>query len=124
MTIVQRIEGDFIDLASQAPVTAPGYIDAAVSQIDGRFGQGYAKQHPELIAAYMQTVTLDLGTALIAGAIEELAAATERQATVLKYLGTGDAASTMGAIEFLATRLSESIEGAAHIVAETVLGDR
>jgi hypothetical protein len=57
----RRIKGDFIELASQVPLTASDYIAAAVSQIDGHLEEGYAREHPELIAAYMQTVTLVLG---------------------------------------------------------------
>jgi hypothetical protein len=35
------------------------YLDAAVAKIDGRFGRGYASEHPELIAAFMQTCAIE-----------------------------------------------------------------
>lgn len=44
-------------------------------------------------------------------ALFAIAIAIDNLATQVKYLGTGDAASTMGAIEFLATHLGEKLEG-------------
>lgn len=49
-----------------------------------------------------------------AEATETLAKATDRCATHLKYLGVGDAATTMGAIEFLAV----SVEKVATAISE------
>lgn len=46
------------------------YMHRAIESIDGQFGKGYAKDHPELIGAFMQ------------------AAATDYQGTIIaKYLG-------------------------------------
>ncbi len=56
----------------------------------------------------------------IANQTGALAAANERQATWLKYLGNGDAASTMGAIEHLAVHLGEKIETAGTYIAEAL----
>ena len=39
--------------------TADEYMNKAVISIDNKFGDGYAKSHPELIAAFMQTSALD-----------------------------------------------------------------
>lgn len=47
------------------------------------------------------------GDYAIAAALLEVAEQQGRVATALKYLGTGDAASTMGAIEFLAVAVRE-----------------
>jgi hypothetical protein len=44
-----------IDETDQAQ-TALDYMSQAIADIDGLLGKGYAKEHPELIAAYMQTV--------------------------------------------------------------------
>ena len=45
------------------------------------FGVGYAKAHPELLAAYMRTAAVDLMTATLAeqigGAVERIASAIE-----------------------------------------------
>jgi len=51
-------------------MTAHDYMRSAVTDIDGLFGAGYAKLHPELVAAYMQTAAADFGAAIIARAIE------------------------------------------------------
>ena len=39
----------------QAYFTAHDYLMHAIHDIDEQLGKGYAKQHPELIVAYMQT---------------------------------------------------------------------
>jgi hypothetical protein len=67
-------------------------LDDAIADIDAAFGKGYAREHPELIVGFLQAERLgEIGTQL-------------------KYLGTGDAATTMGAIEFLASRIGDAIE--------------
>jgi hypothetical protein len=57
-------------LFRQAPMTAHDYMLKAIGDIDELLGKGYAKQHPELIAAYMQTAAIDLSGSIIARAIE------------------------------------------------------
>ena len=63
----------------QTRMTADDYLDAAIIAIDARFGDGFARIHPELIAAYMQTCAMDAGTAVVARAI---ASVLERTLTV------------------------------------------
>jgi hypothetical protein len=60
-------------LMRQASMTADEYLREAIERIDLRLGHGYAKAHPELIAAFMQTAALDFGAAVIARAIETAA---------------------------------------------------
>lgn len=43
----------------QAGMTAHDYMLVAVKDIDRIFGEGYAKQHPELVGAFIQTCALD-----------------------------------------------------------------
>jgi len=69
------IEAGNETLLRQAPMTAHDYMMKAISDIDELLGKGYAKQHPELIAAYMQTASIDFGAAVIARAIESVASA-------------------------------------------------
>jgi hypothetical protein len=78
--------------------TTRALLDDAISAIDAALGKGCAREHPELIAAFIQAERLsEIGTHL-------------------KYLGTGDAATTMGAIEFLASRIGEAItEGSSEL---------
>jgi hypothetical protein len=112
-------------LFRQAPMTAHDYMVHGVHDIDEIFGKGFAKQHPELLAAYMQTASIDYGASLIASkieglegetfggisaALESIADKADRIATQLKYLGTGDAATTMGAIEYLGTTIKEAAD--------------
>ena len=58
-------------LMRQAPMTAGEYMDAAVLEIDKKFGKGYAKAHPELVGAFIQTAALDFGASVIARAIQD-----------------------------------------------------
>lgn len=64
------IEAGNDTLMRQAQMTARTYMEQAVEDIDEIFGKGYAKAHPELVVGYMQTAAIDLGTAIIARAIE------------------------------------------------------
>ena len=59
-------------LLRQAPMTANEYLMSAIDHIDQQLGKDYARSHPELIAAFMQTSAIDLGTAVIARAVESL----------------------------------------------------
>jgi hypothetical protein len=59
-------------LLRQAPMTANEYLLSAIDHVDLKLGTGYAAKHPELIAAFMQASAIDLGTAVIARAIESL----------------------------------------------------
>lgn len=55
----------------------------------------------------------------IALALFELADAQRTIGVHLKYLGVGDAATTMGAIEYLATHLGEKVDRIADAIIET-----
>ncbi|MGA8658228.1 MAG: hypothetical protein WB586_18960 [Chthoniobacterales bacterium] len=57
-------------LETNAVAIAKGYFTASCEGIDTAFGKGFAKDHPELIAAYMRTAAIDLQTLVIARAIE------------------------------------------------------
>ena len=54
-------------LLKQAPDTAHDYFHRAIASIDKKFNEGYAKAHPELIGAFMQTAALDY----LAGVVHE-----------------------------------------------------
>lgn len=82
------VTASFDTLFSQAKDTADEYLRTAISAIDDRLGNGYAKDHPELIAAFMKTASADFaassqakvnGAALqrIAEALDSLASAVE-----------------------------------------------
>jgi hypothetical protein len=92
-----EITADFTTLIRQASMTADEYLMKAITNIDARLGQGYAKAHPELIAAFMQAAAIDMGTATIAkcvdSALEEVAGAITDAFTFLKHYGSASTGS-------------------------------
>jgi hypothetical protein len=56
-------------LLRQASMTASDYLSKAVWEIDEKFGEGYAANHPQLIAAFMQVAAIDFATATLARAM-------------------------------------------------------
>lgn len=59
---MDKIELSAVELTNQAASAAAIYMQAAVHGIDEQFGNGYAKQHPELVAAFMQVAADDFDT--------------------------------------------------------------
>jgi hypothetical protein len=55
---------------------------------------------------------------------DRVATAIQALATHVKYLGAGDAASTMGAVEFLAVKIAEAGELIASAISELAAGNR
>lgn len=51
------IEANLDTLYTLAQARAESYLRTAETQIDAVFGDGYAKAHPELIAAFMKTAS-------------------------------------------------------------------
>lgn len=37
---------------------AKEFMETAISEINSKFGEGYAEQHPELVGSYMQTIAV------------------------------------------------------------------
>ncbi len=65
------ITADYNRLLDDAPATAYRYMHKAVDYIDNLFGDGYAKQHPDLVAAFMKVSGQDFTAATLAVAIQE-----------------------------------------------------
>lgn len=61
-----KTEDKLTNLMFQAPDTAYHYMSKAVQKIDSLFGKGYAKEHPELVCAFMQACAIDFATAMYA----------------------------------------------------------
>lgn len=55
-----------------SPAAAKSLMTDAVEDIDKKFGKGYAKEHPELVGAYMQTGMINFATATICKRLETL----------------------------------------------------
>jgi hypothetical protein len=51
---------------------AHDYMLNAAYDIDGQFGAGYAKTHPELVGAYVQAAALNFAACLLADKLSEL----------------------------------------------------
>jgi len=60
------------ELYRQTFLTAEDYFNDAVRKIDKKFGEGYAKENPELVKGYMQVLAQDFDTALKTKTLEEL----------------------------------------------------
>jgi hypothetical protein len=67
----ERITANGDTLMRQAPMTADLYLGEAIEDIDKRLGKGYAKAHPELVAAYMFTAAADYGATLLAQKLQD-----------------------------------------------------
>ena len=78
------ITADATTLMRQAPMTAQVYLTEAVRCIDEQFGKGYAKEHPDLVSAFMNVCGQDFTTAILGKSVEHLAdAVTEKQHPLL-----------------------------------------
>lgn len=56
----------------QASMTAHDYMLEAVNDIDKIFGKGYAKEHPELVGAFIQTCAIDYLATRLESQLESL----------------------------------------------------
>jgi hypothetical protein len=70
---MDKITASIETLVRQAPRTANEYLSTAIKEIDTSFGEGYAKTHPELVGAYIQTCAIDFAAGSITSALQELA---------------------------------------------------
>jgi hypothetical protein len=50
---------------------AAAYLSEAVAAIDAQFGEGFARDHPDLVASLVQTQAIDAAVATGRGAHEE-----------------------------------------------------
>ena len=53
------------EIMLQSSETSKHYMFKAIESIDQKFGDGYAKKHPNLIGAFMQTSAIDFLTSMI-----------------------------------------------------------
>jgi len=56
MSII-KIEADWKKIMEDGSDTALFHMGSAIASIDKKFGEGYAKEHPELVAAFMNTAS-------------------------------------------------------------------
>jgi hypothetical protein len=58
-------------IMEQADTTAAYWMRAAIEEIDSALGEGYAKEHPELIGQYMIAAALDQHAMYVRALVEE-----------------------------------------------------
>jgi hypothetical protein len=59
-------------LMDQTSSTVLHYMDAAIKWIDKSFGEGYSKQHPELVGAFIQACSTDFLAGILAKEVHML----------------------------------------------------
>jgi hypothetical protein len=59
------------DLMLQAPDTMEHYFLEAIAIIDKQFGEGYARENPVLVAAFIQGCATDLNSMVLMNEIDE-----------------------------------------------------
>jgi len=62
---------DFSGLMDDAALTAHSFLSRAIRAIDEDLGEGYAKEHPELIGAFMMTASIEDAATIIAKVLGE-----------------------------------------------------
>jgi predicted DNA-binding protein len=97
----QRITADFHVLMDQAPGTVAVYLDKAIESIDNAFGDGYAKQNPSLIGAFIQAAATDMGCAVLA---QQIHAGLE---SIAENLSTTDMEPVADALDKIANNLGD-----------------
>lgn len=68
----QEITAGWTTLLEQASMTADTYLREAIRRIDDQLGKGYARDHPELVAAFMKVASEDLRTSAIGVAAQQI----------------------------------------------------
>jgi len=96
------------DLMLQAMDTAETYFNRAVRVIDEKFGGGYAKAHPELIAGFMKTAAKDFDTCMTRQALDYLSSDLDRLASAAEELANGQSSIDSSDITNLCEQMSSS----------------
>ncbi|WP_337049365.1 hypothetical protein [Serratia fonticola] len=59
-------------LMKQAGYTASHWMEQAIHEIDGLFGNGHASKHPELVVGFMQAAAIDQASMYLRSIAEAL----------------------------------------------------
>lgn len=82
------VTASFDTLMRQAPDTVALYLRKAKEEIDSVFGEGYAANNPELVAAFLNAASADMGAATLAkvfgSALQEISSAIGETATAIE----------------------------------------
>ncbi|MBC9904940.1 MULTISPECIES: hypothetical protein [Achromobacter] len=78
------IEANLDTLFTLAQSRTESYLRAAETQIDAVFGGGYAREHPELIAAFMKTASDEFTRTATAKVLQNLGYSLDSVADALR----------------------------------------
>lgn len=97
-----QITADFHTLMKQASGTAQDYMCEGQRKIDQAFGDGYAAEHPELVATFMQVAASDFNTAstmkIVEALAEEIGGRLGQIAEAFSQNGTGSLADAIAQV--------------------------
>lgn len=75
---MDKITASWETLVKDGFYSASTYFHQVIESIDNEFGKGYAKEHPELIGAYMNAAAKGHQATVIGKCIQELAEEIEK----------------------------------------------
>ena len=67
------ISASYDSLLGQASDTVEVYLRRAIRMLDEQFGEGYARNHPELVGQIVRAMSSDLSSATFGKTVGELA---------------------------------------------------
>jgi hypothetical protein len=88
--MTNRISADNDTLLEHVPVTTDQFLDHAIGALDERYGVGYAKLNPNLVAAYLRACTDNFAAAILARAIEAIEDDIAKFVTAMTQIQNGD----------------------------------
>jgi hypothetical protein len=77
-----KITATFSQIELQAIYTTTSYMSDAIRQIDQQFGDGYARENPKLVAAFMKTCSSEMLASSILVASQKIAHGLESAALI------------------------------------------
>jgi hypothetical protein len=69
---MEKITASIETLVEQAPWTTKMHMREAIKDIDSFFGEGYAKENPELLGQYIRACSNDVLNASITSALQDI----------------------------------------------------
>ena len=68
----QEVKASINTLFDQTSATADTYFNDAIRNIDGRFGEGYAKENPSLVGDFMKVCERDFSSGVLEIKLQEI----------------------------------------------------
>jgi len=72
-------------MINQAGGTVAYYLRAAIKEIDAEFGKDFAKDHPELVGAFIQACSRDLHAGMVKAGAQDIRDALSGVADAILY---------------------------------------